>query len=192
MNKILQTMLFLIFGLNIAFSQDTTKASRPWLTLTSAQQRQEMLIKRISDYSYIIGRNFGKFSVVNKDGSVVLNKDSLAGKVVFVNFWFDGCAYCHNLFEPLNRLHDHFKDDPRFKVVSFTFDNREMLQRNVEKYGLLYPVFHLSNQECHFLMTDKGFPSNLLLDKTGKIIDGFGAPKLEEVIGKIDSLLNVK
>lgn len=190
--------MLVISGFNASYSQDTVKTTQPWLTLTSARQWQEMLIKRISDYSYIIGRDFGKFSVANKDGSVILNNDSLEGKVVFVNFWFDGCAYCHNLFEPLNRLHEHYKNDPRFKVVSFTFDNGELLLKNVVKYGLLYPVFHLSNQECHFLMTDKGFPSNLLLDKTGKIIDGFGGTSLldnphffaEDLIPKIDSMLN--
>ena len=201
MNKILLTIMVVFFGFTVANCQDTTIApQQPFLTMSAAQQRQEILIKRLSDYSYIIGRNFGKFSVANKDGDVILNNDSLMGKVVFVNFWFDGCAYCHNLFEPLNRLDEYYKNDPRFKVVSFTFDNIDFMQKNIKKYNLRYPVFYLQEVLCHSLMTYKGFPSNLLLDKTGKIVDGFGVTPLlknahffeQDLIPKIDSLLHVK
>jgi len=199
MQKKLIILIIFLLGFNV-YSQDTTKVTQPFLTLTSAQQRQEMLLKRLSDYSYIIGRDFGEFSVANKDGSIILNNDSLMEKVVFVNFWFDGCAYCHKLFEPLNRLAEHYKNDHRFKVVSFTFDNREFMQKNIKKYNLRYPVFHLPVVLCHSLMTDKGFPSNLLLDKTGEIVDGFGVTPLlnnahffeQDLIPKIDLLLNVK
>ena len=199
-NRISLTMLVVFFGFTAAFWQDTTKARQPFLTMSAAQQRQELLLKRLSDYSYIIGRDFGKFSVTNKDGSVFLNNESLMGKVVFVNFWFDGCSPCHNLFQPLNRLAEHYKNNPGFKLVSFSFDDTAMIRKNVKKYQLMYPVFHLSETLCHSLMTDKGFPSNLLLDKTGKIVDGFGVTPLlgnahffeENIIPKIDSLLNNK
>jgi len=185
-------------GFTATYCQDTTNATQPFLTYSKAQQREQLMLKRLSDYSYIIGRDFGKFSVANKDGDVILNNDSIMDKVVFVNFWFDGCAYCHNLFEPLNRLVEHYKDNPGFKVVSFTFDNIQFMQKNIKKYNLRYPVFHLQEVLCHSLMTDKGFPSNLLLDKTGKIVDGFGVTPLldnahffeENIIPKIDSLLN--
>ena len=158
------------------------------------------MVKKLSDYSYIIGRDFGKFSVANKDGAIILNNDSLHGKVVFINFWFDGCAYCHNLFQPLNRLAEHYKSNPGFKLVSFSFDHAGLIQKNIEKYQLQYPVFHLSNAECHLLMIDKVFPSNQLIEKTGKIVDGFGVTPLlhnshffeKEMIPKIDSLLKAK
>lgn len=198
MNKILLTIMVGFFGFTVSYCQDTTKVTQPFLTYSAAQQRQQLLLKRLSDYSYIIGRHFGKFSVANKDGDVILNNDSLIGKVVLVNFWFDGCAYCHNLFPPLNRLVEHYKNNPGFKVVSLSFDETIMIRKNIEKYQLMYPVFHLSEILCHSLMTDKGFPSNLLLDKTGKIVDGLGVTSFlnnphffeEAMIPKIDSLLS--
>ncbi len=197
-NKILLTITFVFFDLSAVYCQDTATAKQPFLTYSAVQQRQQFLLKRLSDYKYFIGRDFGKFSVTNQDGDVILNNDSLMGRVVLVNFWFDGCAYCHNLFEPLNKLAEYYKNNPVFKLISFTFDNITTIRRNIDRYQLLYPVHHLSDVECHSLITDKGFPVNFLLTPEGKIVDGFGVTPLlgnanffeDDVIPKIDSLLS--
>lgn len=198
MKRIVLTSLLVASNMMAAFCQDTIRVGQPFVTYSSAQQRQQLLLKRLSDYTYIIGRDFGKFAVLNADGDTILDNNSFVGKIVLVNFWFDGCAYCHNLFQPLNKLFEHYKDNPGVKIVSFTFDDTESIQKNINRYKLFYPVFHLSETLCHSLIIDKGFPANFLLNKNGKIVEAFGVTPLldnrnffeEVIVAKIDSLLN--
>lgn len=175
----------------------TTVQRRPFVTMTTAQQKQQLLLKRLNDYSYIIGRQFGKFESFNENGQSVLNNDSLFGKIVLVNFWFEGCSYCHNLFEPLNKLFDHYKENEDVSIISISFDDPRIIKKNIQKYNLRYPAFYLSDKSCHQLMVDKGFPANLLIDQNGRIVAGFGVTPLldnkdfftTDLTPKIDSLL---
>ncbi|MGB2996949.1 MAG: TlpA disulfide reductase family protein [Ferruginibacter sp.] len=177
--------------------KDSVKLPHPFALLSPQQQKEVLFIKSLSDYSYIEGRQFGTFCATDTTGKIILTNDNLMGKLVFINFWFDGCAYCHTLFEPLNKLTKHYKDNPRFQVLSFTFDPPQILEKNITKYGLEYPVFILSQGDCARLLIDKGYPANFLLDKTGKIVLGTGVSKFlanpkffdEEIIPRIDSLL---
>ena len=191
------SFIFICFFSLIVCGQQKDSAGKLFSMLSEKAQKQALIIQRLSDYSYIEGNQFGKFCSKDTTGRIILTNDSLKGKVVFVNFWFESCKYCHNLFEPLNQLSAHYKDNPYFRLISFTFDLPEVLEKNSTKYGLKYPVLYLEDSACHSLLIDKGFPANFLLDKTGKIVLGTGVSKFlanpkffdEEIIPRIDSLL---
>ncbi|MGN6399767.1 MAG: TlpA family protein disulfide reductase, partial [Flavisolibacter sp.] len=50
--------------------------------------------------SQILGKPFPTFTAVNEQSTI--NNDSLKGKVVLINFWFEGCHPCRAEFGALN------------------------------------------------------------------------------------------
>src|SRR5438309_8280297 len=83
-----------------------------------------------------IGKPFPAFVAANEQGSI--NNDSLKGKVVLINFWFEGCHPCIAEFDALNELAEKLKPNKDFEFISFTWDNAETIQRVKEKYQLQF------------------------------------------------------
>ena len=113
-----------------------------------------------------IGKPFGDFLAT---GESMITKESFKGKTVFVNFWFESCKPCITELDGLNALYTQTKDNANFSFVSFTFEPIEKLKTMREKYGLLYPVYHLDEKDCQRLNRGLGFPTNVLIDSSGKI-----------------------
>jgi thiol-disulfide isomerase/thioredoxin len=113
-----------------------------------------------------IGKPFGDF-VAAADSR--LTPESFQGKTVFVNFWFESCKPCVTELDGLNALYKQTKDKANFLFVSFTFEPLEKLNSLREKYGLQYPVYHVEANDCQRLNRGLGFPTNVLIDSSGKI-----------------------
>nr|WP_121273264.1 TlpA disulfide reductase family protein [Pedobacter schmidteae] len=107
-----------------------------------------------------------------------VSTSSLKGKVVFIDFWGDGCGGClnfHRWFE--KNIWPEFKDNDDFVFLSISVDKDEQVWlKNIEKYsskeylnvntyglGLLGHPF-----AKHYNI--QSLPSLMLIDKRGKII----------------------
>ena len=140
-----------------------------------------------------IGKPFPLFYV--KTGNVTWTNDSLKGKVVFINFWFENCPPCVAEMGPLNELYQKLKDQPNVAFVSFSFESPEKLKQLKAKYNIAYTVATISHNECYRLNQDNGFPTSIILDKNGiiKFLKAGGSADVEkaqqflikEVYGKI-------
>lgn len=191
-------LLFILILCQISFGQNKIDSSRiiPAAMLSEKALKMQLIYQNLGNYTYLVGRSFGKYSVKDLNGKGLTN-DSLKGKIVFYNFWFESCHFCHNLFEPLNALYEHYKNEPRFELISFTFDTKDILQENILKYNLNYRNIPTTNNICNSLMFDKGFPANFLVDDKGNIVFGTGGSTLltnekyfsEFIIPQIDKLL---
>lgn len=116
-----------------------------------------------------IGKPYPDFTAYDLDGKVVSNQQ-LIGKVTMINFWFKHCSPCLVEFEALNALYQKFKDHPTFQFISFTKDPPDDAKESVQKHQLLYMVCPVKSDECYRLNFDSGFPTNIIVDPTGKII----------------------
>ena len=67
-----------------------------------------------------IGHPFQKFSFT--ENGKTFNNDSLKGKVVFINFWFEACHPCILEMDALNELFEKLKDNKDFMFVSLSID----------------------------------------------------------------------
>ncbi len=114
-----------------------------------------------------IGKSFPQFSVTT-DGRVLTN-DSLEGKIVFINFWFEACPPCIAELNALNKLYNKFSTNKNFEFISFTYESPARIKRLKQKYHMQYRVFSITNQECYRLNQNNGFPTSIILDKTGTI-----------------------
>lgn len=118
-----------------------------------------------------IGKSFPEFkvSLIGK----TITKDSLKGKIVFINFWFEACPPCIAELPALNKLYEKFGKDKNFEFVSFTYEKPAKIVMLKKKYGIKYKVASVSNQECYRLNQNNGFPTSIVLDADGTIADLF-------------------
>jgi thiol-disulfide isomerase/thioredoxin len=112
-----------------------------------------------------VGKPFPSFVAANEQCSIT--NETLKGKVVLVNFWFEGCHPCLSEFSALNELAEKLKGHKDFEFVSFTWDNAETIQRVKEKYQLQFKVFY--SKECSRLNLNMGYPASIVLDRQGTI-----------------------
>lgn len=132
----------------------------------TSEEMDELLPPSGAKRKAAIGKPFGDFRAT---GDTVLTPLSFKGKAVFVNFWFESCVPCITELDGLNALYKQTKDTAGFLFVSFTFEPAEKIKTLREKYGLLYPVYHLEDKDCLRLSRGLGFPTNVLIDSAGKI-----------------------
>jgi cytochrome c biogenesis protein CcmG, thiol:disulfide interchange protein DsbE len=132
---------------------------------TAEEQKYDSLMAQIHN---CVGRNFVFEKAKGVDGKTYSMKD-IKGKTVLINFWFSECKPCVAEFEYLKKILVEYKDRKDFLLLSFTFDSREKAKRTAMKYGLQYPVLLFTEEKTRQLNCEHGFPTNLIVDKTGKI-----------------------
>ncbi|MBI2729871.1 MAG: TlpA family protein disulfide reductase [Sphingobacteriales bacterium] len=116
-----------------------------------------------------IGKESVDFVIKGSNGKSVSKKD-LVGKVTFMNFWFESCPPCVAEFDALNRVYNEFKGQTKFQFVSFTFENKEAVERVTKKYALEFPIYYTSYEKCSLLNFNQGYPTNIIFNEKGQII----------------------
>lgn len=111
------------------------------------------------------GKPFLPFSV--SLGTETVTNKIFEGKVVLVNFWFEGCHPCMAEMDALNELNDSLKANKDFLMVSFTWDNPETVARVKKRFGLNFMV--LTTQQCSKMNFGLGYPTTMILDRSGVI-----------------------
>ena len=114
-----------------------------------------------------IGHAYQEFRILSDNREI--DNESLKGKVVFINFWFEGCHPCMAEMEALNELFNKLKSNKDFIFISLTWDNQEAIKRVKEKYALDFEVYSATGKECQRLNFGCGYPTSIILDKTGTL-----------------------
>ncbi|MBW8686328.1 thioredoxin-like domain-containing protein [Chitinophaga rhizophila] len=136
------------------------------------------------------------FRLVNKDGKV-FTKEDFKGKVSIFDFWFTGCEGCLQMVPAMKAIEKRFQLDSNivFVNVSIDRDKTKWLEsiRNA-KYttgsGLnLYTAGEGDSNEMIRNYGIHGYPSLLLLDPWGKMINSHPKPDPRSDSGK--SLINI-
>jgi hypothetical protein len=66
-------------------------------------------------------------------------------------------------------LYDKYKDNPEFQFISITSDPYDQAMLTVKEKDIPYWVCPALREECGRLNLDNGFPTNIIVDKSGKI-----------------------
>lgn len=114
-----------------------------------------------------IGKPLPEFSL--KYNGRILNNDSLKGKVVIINFWFEGCHPCMAEMDALNELFEKLKSNKDFRFVSISTDNEETINRVKQKFAIKYDIIPVTKKECSQIMFECGFPLSIVINKKGVI-----------------------
>ena len=147
--------LFLLIG-RICFGQTNQKATA--LDIDSLISARTLAV---------LGKSFPSFIATDK-GTKVSN-ELLNGKVVLINFWFEGCHPCMKEMPMLVSLYNKLKNTNGFLFLSFTWDNKDAIQRVNDKFGIDFKILSVSYDDCHQLNFKNGYPTTFVLDKQGNI-----------------------
>lgn len=150
--KFLLTILFSLF-IVIALSQKIN---------VDSMQNEDKRKKELA-----INKPYQKFSLKTPSG--LISDSDLKGKVVFINFWHSKCAPRLGEMAALNNLYDTFSTNPKFKFISFTFNDEETIKSVKEKYKIKFPVFSIDGDECDRLMYNLAYPNNIILNDSGVV-----------------------
>lgn len=152
--KILFVILSLLFCSSIAFAQRGINTKPDYDSIQN---------------SYV-GLEYVPINVTSLDGRHITNA-SLKGKVTWLNFWFEACPGCRNEFDKLNKLYDSLKNDPQFQFIAITYDKKETLPAFIRQFNLHYPTATVGSQvETDRLSYTHGYPTNIVIDKNGKVV----------------------
>ena len=170
----------------------------------------------VDDNQDTVYHTIAQFSFVNQVGDTISNAD-VSGKVYVADFFFTTCpTICPVMKKEMLRVHEKFKDNPNFKILSHsidpTHDTQEVLKDYADKLGITDAStwnFLTGEQEKIFemgqtsylttAMADQMEPGGflhsgafLLIDQQGRIrgvYDGTKSDQVDRLINDIPKIL---
>ena len=135
------------------------------------------------------GSSYPPFLV--KNGNRQISLDSIKGKVTWMNFWFEECKPCMAEMDGIRESYEKYEKHPDFIFISLTWENKETIDRVRTKFPMPYPVFSVSDVEAERLNGMRGYPTNIVIGKDGRILYvGIGG-KTEPAEARLDLMSKV-
>lgn len=134
----------------------------------------------------------GSLSFLDSEGNRY-DAASLAGKVVFINFWATWCPPCIAEMPSINQLYQQFKDHEQVLFLIVDVDNemeKSVQFMNDKKLGL--PV-HVAQGEIPTAWLGRSIPTTVILDKKGEIAarhEGMADYGRKEVVEFMNELIS--
>lgn len=134
--------------------------------------------KNLKILQELVGCKAPHFNVKTIHGEI-LKLDELQGKVVVINFWYEGCAPCVAEMPALNKLQEEYKTKD-VVFIAFSRDNtksiKEFVKRSEFNYHLVSSDYDLAYSFCVIA----GWPTNMVLDKKGIVRQLFSGGQIDE------------
>jgi thiol-disulfide isomerase/thioredoxin len=126
----------------------------------------------------VVGNTIPDFSLKSLDGKT-LDKESLKGEVVVLNFWASWCAPCMSEIPELKELAANSK----VRVVAVALDEKgsETVKPFVESHGINYTVL-LGDQDIFQQFNGVGIPYTLVLDRSQRIVKVYRGPATRQAL----------
>jgi thiol-disulfide isomerase/thioredoxin len=118
--------------------------------------------------------------------------DTLAGKIVVVDFWASWCLPCAKSFPVLDELQKKYGD--RVVVIGVNVDEQaDKMETFLKKHPVTFTVVRDGGQKLVATVEPATMPTSFILDGTGKVRflhNGFhGEDTRKEYVSEIESLL---
>ncbi len=126
---------------------------------------------------------------VNTDQPLSLRQ--LRGKVVLLDFWTYGCINCLHILPDLKRLEAAYERElVVIGVHTAKYDHesvRAHIRQAIERYGIHHPVINDHDGRMWDAYRVSGWPTQILIDPTGHVIQGFIGEHHRERMSRIIS-----
>lgn len=169
------------------------KGELDYLQLRKATDEDKKMMASMGagpEQSELIGKSSPSFKLKDIKGKS-FNSEELKGKIVVVNLWFTSCKPCIMEMPELNVLYKKFKDNPNVVFLSITYNSSKEIKKFLKKHEFNYPVVASAQETCSSFNV-KGYPTNIIIDQTGKFsfFATGGFPGINQVLGsEIEKLL---
>ncbi|NDE62280.1 MAG: SCO family protein [Cyclobacteriaceae bacterium] len=145
-----------------------------------------------------------EFAFTNQDGKTIGRAD-MQGKITIVDFFFTSCpSICPIMSKEMERVNDHFRDDPQVQLMSISidpeYDTPELLKEYAQKHHAITGKWHFLSgpkldtyrlARCGFVLPTldgNGIADNfvhsdkfILVDDLGRIRGYYSGTSREEV-----------
>lgn len=116
--------------------------------------------------------------------------ETLAGKVVVINFWATWCAPCKAEVPDLARVYDRHRDDGVVLLGLMTDAVSDTVLANFsERTGLNYPVVRVDDELAYAFGYPNALPTTFVYDRSGHLVlerrGAIGAAELEDALDEL-------
>jgi thiol-disulfide isomerase/thioredoxin len=143
----------------------------------------------------LLGQKIGSFEFVDLQGNPV-RRDSLAGKIVVIDFWATWCGWCLKGLPNLQQVYDRYRDNDRVAILAVSTDEVDVgnndLTATFQKANLTIPITRDIERQSRSMFDVQGLPTTFVLGEDGTVqaIEVGYQPELAiELPRKIDRLL---
>lgn len=156
----------------------------PKITVLTGKDKNGNYIDPYGEQKKLIGTRFPIERFKNEKGSNY-SKAFLSGKPTIINFWFTNCIPCVAEIPLLDSLHLQSRD--KFNFLAITFEDQKVVNAFLKKTSFSFTHILNAKKEIDKLKIS-AFPTNLILDKKGFIVDVYG--EISDSWRQISILLN--
>ena len=134
-----------------------------------------------------VGKQFPLLQSVNRNNEKFSPTIFLNNKFTLVDFWYSGCSPCRAQFNRLKDLYKQFHTKG-FEIVGISVDkdtHKKEWEDSIINEKLSWKQYWDMNGKEAKRLSIHGFPTNFLIDSTGKIIvNNISLEELEELLSK--------
>jgi peroxiredoxin len=150
--------------------------------------------KQIVHYKYDFQKKFGNgnneinFTLPDTKNQLV-SLDQFKGKVVLLDFWFNGCVGCASSFQAMQEVTKYFKNNDKVVFLNVSVDkNKDRWLKGIKLYHISNDINLYTEGKGDVHQTIKsygilGYPAQFLIDQNGKYITG-NPPRPDKDAGK--------
>ncbi len=134
-----------------------------------------------------VGKQFPSLQCVNRYNEKFSSDIFTNRKLILVDFWYSRCAPCRAQFSSLKNLYNQFSSKG-FEIVGISKDkatDKKKWEETIVKEKLIWQQYwDINGKDTHRLAINM-FPTNFLIDNTGKIIaKNISMGELEETLSR--------
>ncbi len=123
------------------------------------------------------GFDLRKLGTPAGEAAEYLDRASLTGDIVLVNFWATWCEPCEREMPAMERLYGALQGQA-FELVAIAIDEKEAdVQSFQNRYELSFPIVLDLDQQVYQSYQTMGVPESLLLDRDGRIVERYVGPR---------------
>lgn len=151
MNKFIVIGFLLVIGITITYMMTKPK-EKPLPVINPVNLEEEMVDPDLLMERKGYGHTIGDFSFTDQNGKAITQND-VKGHVYVAEYFFTTCgSICPVMNEQMTRVHEAYKDEDEFEILSFTVDPEV---DNVERMKAYAEQHNADADQWHFLTGEK-------------------------------------
>ena len=140
----------------------------------------------------IANQDLPEFTLKSFPSGEVVEKQSLSGKVLYIDFWASWCVPCRKTFPFMNELEERF-GSKGLEIIAINMDeDLDDAEQFLQRYPANFDIFTNENNQLAKELKLPGLPVAYIVDKKGQIRArhvGFKGHTKEKALKQIAHLL---